>query len=164
MKIDELLWVIKTLNLKPIRDLVITSCNDGFTILSPTKRVDIINANLSEKTACRYIRIYNDLGDLSTYFQTDFDKYMGKSDICSSSVKNQTSFDDFTSLCKVYGTVDPERNSELLCVICEITAKDEYPLLIPFNSEKYDKRVHDLTIRLYEKCLNMFGGAIELDE
>ena len=81
MKFDELLWVIKTLDLKPIQDLEITSYNNRFTIQSPTKRVDIINANLSGENVCRYIRIYNDLEDLSTYFQTDFDKYMGKSDI-----------------------------------------------------------------------------------
>lgn len=81
MKFDELLWVITTLNLKPIQDLEITSYNDRFTITSPTKRVDIITASLFGETACRYIRIYNDLHDLSTYFQTDFDKYMGKPDI-----------------------------------------------------------------------------------
>ena len=81
MKFNELLWVIKTLDLEPIQDLEITSYNNRFTIQSPAKRVDIINANLSGETVCRYIRIYNDLDDLSTYFQTDFDKYMGKSEI-----------------------------------------------------------------------------------
>lgn len=164
MKFNELLWIIKTLNLKPIRDLEITSYNNRFTILSPTKRVDIINANLSGETVCRYIRVYKDLDDLSTYFQTDFDKYMGKSEIDISSIKNRTSFDDFASLCKVNGAVDIDRNTELICVDYEIKTKKEYPLVIPFDSKKYDEHVHNLTIELYETCLNMFGGVIELDE
>lgn len=82
MKFDEILWVIKTLNLKPIRDLEISiKIDDTFTITSSTKRVDIIRGKQRKATGHRYIRIYNDLNDLSTYFQTDFDKYMGKSDV-----------------------------------------------------------------------------------
>lgn len=90
MKFNEILWVIKTLNLKPIQDLEITSYDNRFTIQSPTKRIDIINVNLSGETICRYIRIYTDLNDLSTYFQTDFDKYMGKSDIVKATIKSCT--------------------------------------------------------------------------
>lgn len=164
MKFNELLWVIKTTNLKPIQDLEITSHNNCFTIKSPTKRVDIINANLLGRTSRRYIKIYDDLDDLSTYFQTDFDKYMGKSEIDIPGIKNRIRFDDFTSLCKVNGAVDIDRNTDLICIACEIKVKKEYPLVIPFDSKKYDKHVHDLTIELYETCLNMFGGVIELNE
>jgi len=82
MKFDELLWIIETTKLKPICDLEISIKNDDtFTITSSTKRVDIIHGKLREAAGHRYIRIYNDLDDLSTYFQTDFDKYMGKSEI-----------------------------------------------------------------------------------
>lgn len=83
MKFNEILWVIKTLNLELIQDLEITSRSNIFTILSPTKRVDIISINDTsyEKIVHRYIRVYQDLNDLSTYFQTDFDKYIGKPDI-----------------------------------------------------------------------------------
>lgn len=91
MNFNEILWVIKALNLEPFQDLeitsrinIITSRSNIFTILSPTKRVDIISINdamYDEKIVHRYIRVYQSLDNLSTYFQTDFDKYIGKPDI-----------------------------------------------------------------------------------
>ena len=164
MKFNEILWVIKTLNLKPIRDLEINEYNNEFSILSPTMRVDIIDKSLYGRKDQRYIRIYKDLDDLSTYFQTDFDKYMGKSEIDIPDIKKRTSFDDFTNLCKNHSTIDVEQNTELLCVVYGIKAKAEYSLDKPFDSKKHDKRVHDLAVKLYETCLNKFGGVIELNE
>ena len=81
MKFNEILWVIKVLNLEPIQDLEITNRNNVFTILSPTKRVDIIKEISYKQIVHRYIRVYENLDDLSTFFQTDFDKYVGKPDI-----------------------------------------------------------------------------------
>ena len=81
MKFSEILWVIKTLNLEPIQDLEITNHNNVFTILSPTKRIDIVKEISYKRIVHRYIRVYENLDDLSTFFQTDFDKYVGEPDI-----------------------------------------------------------------------------------
>lgn len=81
MKLSELLWIVKICNLNPIDEIELKYSDIGFVILSSDKRIDIWNDVDKKNNVVRYIRIYGDSNDLNSYFQTELDNYLGKSEI-----------------------------------------------------------------------------------